>query len=298
VFPLVTTAAATATAHPAPGRSKRVVAPTLREATRSGPLRVLDPPRGVGPDPVRGGRFARRRLVYAPRSRPCRTNGGARAEREMPALAPDEGSLAALEENAALTDAHVERHERVGRGDDATEERRRLGALVRLRGGLVRISWNGSNYPRVGSHRPMGGTVSQAGQAVALDDGVSVPAVGAAGSSMSSLVRRLLSSGGSVSSPVMASGLGVRDRSAGRRRASTTAPPTTCSSLLISRERLRPSSMPVSGLRPDVSPNAARRRSRRGAARWASIPFCEEGNASRVRGFSRPSARLRTWAVL
>jgi hypothetical protein len=51
------------------------------------------------------------------------------------------------------------------------------------------------------------------------------------------MARRLLRSDGSASSPVLAAGLGVRDRSAGGIRASTTALPTICSSLLISRER-------------------------------------------------------------
>jgi len=135
------------------------------------------------------------------------------------------------------------------------------------------------------------------GHALALEDGASVPAIGVAGSSTSSLVRRLLRSGGSVSSPVMASGLRVRDQSAGRRRATTTALRTTCSSLLTSRERLRPSSVPVSGLPPDVSPSAARCRSRRGAARSTSIPFCEERNAPCASGLHGPPDRLRNGVV-
>ena len=66
----------------------------------------------------------------------------------------------------------------------------------------------------------------------------------------------------------------------GRRRVGAQALPTTCSSLVTSRERLRPNSMPVSGLPANVSPNAARCRSRRSAARGACIPSCEEATRS------------------
>ena len=86
-------------------------------------------------------------------------------------------AAAALEDGAALADAYAERHERAGRNHDAAEERPTLVALVRLHGGLVRISRNGSNSPR--GREPIGrcpGSLSQTGHGLALDDGVSVPA--------------------------------------------------------------------------------------------------------------------------
>jgi hypothetical protein len=167
----------------------------------------------------------------------------------------------------------------------------RLSGLVRLHGGLIRMPRNGSSFPRAGSGRPLAGGLVSGGHALALD-GVSVPTVAAAGSSTYFLVRRLVRSGGSVSSLAVASGLDARPERRSLMRRHDGATDDLVNSPDLTRAPAS-RSMPVSGRRPGVSPNAARCRSRRGAPRWAAIPM-GGGTASRVTGLSRASARLRT----